>query len=73
MTVLELAPVSVSRVKADPDEDHLYCCNPDVSLCGLDITEHPERDFADEECCPLCADLEDLPCGPGCPEVGEGS
>lgn len=66
MTVLDVRPVAEGRAKADLDENHLYCCNPDVSLCGLDLEGHDERDFADQECCPLCADLEDLPCRPGC-------
>jgi hypothetical protein len=69
MTVLDLQPVADGRVKADPDDNHLYCCNPDVSLCGLDISESGELDFADEECCPPCLDLDDLPCGPACPGV----
>lgn len=66
MTVLAQCLTAEGRTKADPDENHLYCCNPDVSLCGLDITDTNEQDFADEECCPICRDLSGLPCRPGC-------
>lgn len=45
--------------------DHIYCCSPDVSLCGLDISRHPVIDV-DEHLCVVCEDLEDEPCT--CPE-----
>jgi len=72
VTVLGIRPVSSGRQKADPDDNHLYCCNSDVSLCGLDIADSNELDFADEETCPTCRDLADLPCGPGCRDLREG-
>jgi hypothetical protein len=56
--------------KADPDDNHLYCCDSDVSLCGLDISDTSELDFADDECCLVCLALENAPCGPGCHRGG---
>lgn len=66
MTDLDLRPVAEGRTKADPDSSHLYCCTAEVSLCGLDISDANDVDFADEECCPVCLGIADLPCGPGC-------
>jgi hypothetical protein len=57
---------------------HAYCCDPDRSLCGLDIScltdlgEVPPGD--DEEMCPVCDAAAAIggPCGvPGC-EGGAG-
>jgi hypothetical protein len=45
--------------------DHIYCCSPEVSLCGLDISQHPVID-EDENLCVVCEDLEDGPCT--CPQ-----
>lgn len=50
----------------DDDSCHLWCCNPDWSLCGIDISGHPIKfgEITDDIVCPLC-DLmmqEDLPC-----------
>ena len=45
------------------DVDHLYCCDPDVAMCGLDLTGVPEgREFT--HVCPLCAEVNDsdTPC-----------
>ncbi|MEU6725591.1 hypothetical protein ABZ917_17940 [Nonomuraea wenchangensis] len=70
MKTLELAP-AIRHPKAGDDENHEYCCNPDVSLCGLDISDLSDDDFDDEECCPACADLWDLPCGPECKELDQ--
>ncbi|WP_101791098.1 hypothetical protein [Nonomuraea indica] len=70
MSIATLPAVAPGRPKADPDDDHLYCCNPDLSLCGMDISDSPERDFPDHECCLVCLALEDTPCGPGCPDGG---
>lgn len=56
-----------SRPRADDDLAHLYCeCDPDVSLCGLDISGEPEAtDPADW--CVVCDDLNEFPC----PRCGE--
>lgn len=47
---------------------HLICCDPDVALCGEDVSDVPFRELrANEVLCPLCklAEDEDYPC-PGC-------
>ncbi|MFC9973506.1 hypothetical protein ACFVH6_21690 [Spirillospora sp. NPDC127200] len=58
---------------AEDDEsvEHLYCCDPNRALCGVDITD--DEDLGDAETdgpeCPLCEVLIDQPCGvPGCPD-----
>lgn len=59
-----------ARPKATGDECHLYCCDPDVSLCGLDVSDEVEVD-ADHECiscCSACMDVVYLPCSPECPD-----
>jgi hypothetical protein len=50
----------------DDDLTHLVCCDPDLSLCGLDLTggeDVPEP--PDAEQCEICANKDrlDLPCG----------
>lgn len=71
MTVLaETRPAE--RLTTGPgDVDHWSCCDPDVALCGFDITDYDEvsNDEMDDTC-PLCAEVydNDLPCTiPGCP------
>ncbi|MFF7631431.1 hypothetical protein [Streptomyces cyaneofuscatus] len=46
--------------------DHLYCCNPDLALCGTDIGDASEIAPDSDITCIVCADLEDEPCSPGC-------
>lgn len=36
------------------------CCNPDLALCGADLSDVPNRDRGDP--CLVCFDLEDFPC-----------
>jgi hypothetical protein len=45
------------------DVDHIFCCDPDVALCGEDIaggTEHYGE--CTHPMCPLCEALEEYPC-----------
>jgi hypothetical protein len=51
------------------DVDHLYCCDPDLSLCGEDISGSAEVYVDEGNVCPLC-DVLDLMV-PGCPRCGE--
>lgn len=62
-------PVAEPVSAAADDETHLYCCDPDRSRCGKDITDEPEvSGVPDEECCPLCVIWQGAPCGdPLCP------
>lgn len=59
------AVASHTSLTGNPDDvDHIYCCDPNLAMCGLDLTgvaEGPEFDAA----CPLCGLAEDT--GQGCP------
>lgn len=59
MTALAIAPVR-SAGGIGVDITHLYCCDPDVGICGEDLSDTPEVD--DGQLCVVCADLEDQPC-----------
>ncbi|WP_435597065.1 hypothetical protein [Streptomyces anulatus] len=51
---------------APPDLNHIYCCNPDLALCGADVSTHPIVGIDDADCV-VCLDLEDE----ACPDCGE--
>jgi hypothetical protein len=56
-----------ARSDQDGDVVHLYCCDPDLALCGEDLTDHDDNAEGPE--CPPCAviDVVDQPCPvPGC-------
>jgi len=46
------------------DLNHLYCCDPDWSLCGRDISDLDEHEVSDADLCVVCRELEDVdaPC-----------
>lgn len=63
MSTATLAVAAPRRSAASSDLDHLYCCDPDLSLCGLDIADLDElEDFPDEDLCIVCRELGELPC-----------
>jgi len=39
--------------------DHVYCCDPDVALCGADLSDHVESSMATNPCV-LCIALEEI-------------
>lgn len=47
----------------DDDADHYYCCDPDIAMCGADLSDVPEG-FEFDELCRYCAyiDRERLAC-----------
>lgn len=45
---------------------HLFCCDPDRSLCGLDMTGWESTGQENDTDCAVCADLSEQPCRPGC-------
>jgi hypothetical protein len=54
---------------ADDNVDHIYCCDEEVSLCGMDISGEPEVEPGTHPTCPLCVWASEAcgPCGvPGC-------
>jgi hypothetical protein len=58
---MKTAPVPAPTRTSEGDElDHIYCCDPDVALCGTDISGHEDND-ADGTCI-VCLDLEFAPC-----------
>jgi len=60
MTV-RLAPAG-RPAPADGDGlDHLYCCDPDLALCGIDISGHHEDDSLPGTCV-VCLALEFAAC-----------
>jgi hypothetical protein len=67
------APTSAAtRVRPRSDDDdlsHYYCCDPDVALCGADLSTVPVDESVDTDCV-VCVDLDAafLPCGRDCRE-----
>ncbi|MEV1315335.1 hypothetical protein AB0J14_04540 [Micromonospora arborensis] len=47
--------------------DHYYCCDPNVSFCGLNMTGMPPWP-EHEAVCPLCVAVQQagVPCPTGC-------
>lgn len=56
------APVEWRPAPLDPKLTHLFCCDPDLSLCGLDLSLTPYGMSPGEEQCVVCVDLEDAVC-----------
>lgn len=55
---MKIAPVPPPlRSSVGDDLDHIYCCDPNIALCGTDISDQPEDDNA-EGTCVVCLDLE---------------
>jgi hypothetical protein len=60
------APQVTPPDTSDPDLFHWVCCDPNVALCGTDVTRHPMRSIdSDDDPCVVCADLVNTPCD-GC-------
>lgn len=43
------------------DTDHLYCCDPDRAICGVDLSAADEVEDL-PNLCVVCDDLDALPC-----------
>lgn len=70
-TALSLAPTS-GKTDAGDDLDHYYCCDINLSLCGLDIAELGLAEF-DGQLCVVCDDLVEAACAnPKCPDADTG-
>lgn len=56
MTITEAAPqCALSDEDADDEVTHLWCCDENISMCGLDISGDPiDQDAPDEQNCTLC-------------------
>ncbi len=59
-------PTRVDPATGGDDVTHYYCCDPNIAMCGLDLTNHAyvDDDEEDGDDCRLCAyiDDENLPC-----------
>lgn len=70
MTALTL-PAPAPPEVGDDDWIHGICCDPDVALCGADVSAAAEVAITSlDGVCPACVAIADLPlpCGtPGCP------
>jgi hypothetical protein len=74
MTMTLTAPAAPVTSSSEDGLDHIYCCDPNVSLCGADISEEDDLGPVDidelDNPCPKCEAIENLdePCGvQGCP------
>lgn len=67
MNATIVRPAAQQARTAGADENHIYCCNPDLALCGADLSQTPEDPDSDTTCV-VCTDLEASaqPCGTGC-------
>lgn len=66
MIVLTTPVVESELSTTENDLTHMVCCNPNLSLCGVDLTdgeEVPDPDPLDR--CEICENKDrlDLPCG----------
>ena len=64
MSTSTLAPTPLTSHDA-ADETHVVCCNPEIALCGSDVSGTPWVDQDEEATCVVCHDLEGQPC-PSC-------
>ncbi len=58
------ATQAIPKPRSTPPSEainHIYCCNPDLALCGVDVSAHPVVDIDDADCI-VCLDLEDQTC-----------
>lgn len=65
MSSLATAPAP-SRTGGPTSINHVFCCDPDTALCGVDISNDEIVDYDDADCV-VCLDLEDA----ACPHCGE--
>ncbi|MCX5537831.1 hypothetical protein OG785_45575 [Streptomyces sp. NBC_00006] len=57
------APAASTGPSVGDETVHLYCCDENRAICGVDLTDMPEVD--EDENCVVCIDLEETPC-PDC-------
>lgn len=72
MTAVTLPQPAPPMGPTDEDVIHLWCCDPDRSLCGIELTDDVTGDVPPgDEICVVCRVIHDsdLPCGAqGCSE-----
>lgn len=58
-----LAPEAAAAGQEHDDLTHVVCvCNPDVALCGTDVTDSDWATAEEETTCVVCADVVVDPC-----------
>jgi hypothetical protein len=60
VTALATAPAP-TRAGGPTSLNHIFCCEPDIALCGADISGDEIVDYDDADCV-VCLDLEDKTC-----------
>ncbi|MFD4258198.1 hypothetical protein ACFWR9_11345 [Streptomyces sp. NPDC058534] len=61
MTALVATPTTVDQ--AHDDLTHVVCyCDPNLALCGTDVTDSDWVDEDEDTTCVVCVDLVDQPC-----------
>jgi hypothetical protein len=64
--LLEKSPETTDTGNDNDDLDHLFHCNPDIGLCGSDISGTPmaadDVVIPKDNLCIVCDDLVDHPC-----------
>ncbi|WP_394436257.1 hypothetical protein [Streptomyces sp. SGAir0957] len=60
MSVTLTAPSPSAATSVGDEITHLYCCDPNRAICGVDLTGVPEVD--EDENCVVCIDPDEHPC-----------
>ncbi|MFE9736154.1 hypothetical protein ACFYO9_37510 [Streptomyces sp. NPDC005863] len=52
-------PQPLITPRSDPNDDvtHLWCCDPNLAMCGEDVSDSPEVDDGVGQDCVVCVDL----------------
>lgn len=69
MTIDMLTRPATAPSGSGDEVDHLYCCDRNLAMCGMDLSQVPETEIT--RLCRYCdyIETENLPCpSPGCPQ-----
>lgn len=61
-THTETRPLGAEELLDASNMSHIVCCDDDIALCGIDVSDTPWRDDDFEVECVVCAELEDYDC-----------
>lgn len=62
MPDIRIAPVETPNGHGPADTVHWWCCNPDIGICGTDLTSTPEAPDDTEVTCVVCIEIVNQPC-----------
>ncbi|MFB8182554.1 hypothetical protein ACFC8N_42525 [Streptomyces sp. NPDC055966] len=57
-----VAAPTLDLTRSDSETTHVFCCNPDLALCGSDVSDTPVVPAGVGDDCVVCLDLEQQPC-----------